>query len=138
MSPDEVTTILSVCSPRGLLVGGQALLLPEKRNRFGVAQAMLSLAVTRAFIRREIADRGERAALKLLERVAEIANDIASVRVFLLHGVDPLEAVPTADFRTTGTLHTRRWPQIESELRAKRESLRKSLPKSKRTAARRE
>ena len=114
-------------------------LLPEKRTEAGVAQAGLSLHVVRAFIREEIATRTERAGLKLLERVADISGDIAAVRVFLLYGVEPLDAVPLEDFRTTSTLHKVRWPQIRREVGAKRESLRRLLPKSvkAKTAARR-
>src|ERR1700729_4191841 len=76
-------------------------LLPEKRTDAGIAQARLAVDVVRAFIRREVATRDERAGLKLLERVADIASDIAAVRVFLLYGIDPLKAVPLEDFRTT-------------------------------------
>ena len=104
--------------------------LPEKRTEAGVAQAGLSVDVARAFIRVEIATRTERAGLKLLERVADIAGDIAAVRGYLLYGVEPLDAVPIEDFRTTSTLHKVRWPQIRAEVGAKRESLRKVLPKS--------
>jgi len=113
-------------------------MLPEKRTEAGIAQAGLSVDVVRAFIRVEIATRSERAGLKLLERVADIAGDIAAVRVFLLFGVEPLDAVPLEDFRTTSTLHKVRWPQIRMEVGAKRESLRKVLPKSvqAKTAAR--
>ena len=100
-------------------------LLPEKRNDAGIAQARLALGVARAFIAREVAMRGERVGLKLLERIAEMATDIAAVRVFLLYGIDPLEAVPLADFRTTTALHKVRWPQILAEATRKRESTRK-------------
>jgi len=97
--------------------------LPEKRTRAGIAQAQLAVAVARACIRSEIAASGERAALKLLERVADIAMDIAAVRVFLLYAVDPLAAVPLEDFRTTSALHKQRWPQILAAVGAKRETL---------------
>jgi hypothetical protein len=97
-------------------------LLPEKRTDAGVAQAHLAVGVARAFIRQEVGTRGERVGLKLLERVAEIAGDIAAVRVFLLYGIDPLEAVPVEDFRTTSALHKVRWPQIISEVAAKRQT----------------
>src|SRR5271168_2511660 len=100
-------------------------LLPGKRTDAGIAQARLSVDVARAFIRQEIATRDERSGLKLLERVADIAGDIAAVRVFLLYGIDPLEAVPLEDFRTTSALHKVRWPQIVAEVGEKRESLRK-------------
>jgi hypothetical protein len=94
--------------------------LAEKRTAAGVAQARLAVGVVRAFVRREIADRGERSGLKLLERLATMAGDIAAVRVFLLFGIDPLEAVPLEDFRTTSTLHSKRWPQIVNAVREKR------------------
>lgn len=100
-------------------------LLAEKRNAAGIAQARLAVDVALEFIRREVATRGERVGLKLLERIAEIAADIAAVRVFLLYGVDPLRAVPLEDFRTTSALHKVRWPQIVAEVAQKRESLRK-------------
>jgi hypothetical protein len=95
-------------------------LLPGKRTDAGIAQARLAVDVAREFI-----IRGERVGLKLLERVADIAADMAAVRVFLLFGIDPLQAVPLEDFRTTSALHKVRWPQIVAEVGAKRDSLRK-------------
>ena len=106
--------------------------LPEKRTDAGVAQAKLSVDAARAYIRLEIATRGERAGLKLLERVADIARDMAAVRVFLLYGINPLEAVPLEDFRTTSALHKVRWPQILSEVAEKRATLRKLTSNSAR------
>ena len=100
-------------------------LLPEKRNEVGISQARLALGVVRAFIAREIATNGERVGLKLLERIAEMATDIAAVRVFLLYDIDPLQAVPLEQFRTTTALHKVRWPQILAEVTRKRESMRK-------------
>jgi hypothetical protein len=108
--------------------------LPEKRTDAGIAQARLAVDVTRAFIRREVAARNERVGFKLLARVADIANDIAAVRVFLLFGIDPLKAVPIEDFRTTSALHKVRWPQIVAEVTEKRESLRKLSSRSTRSA----
>lgn len=100
-------------------------LLPEKRTPAGIAQAGLAVDVVRAFIRHEVVTRDERSGLKLLERVAEIAGDMAAVRVFLLYDIDPLRSIPLEDFRTTPTLHKVRWPQIVAEVGGKRESLRK-------------
>src|ERR1700689_2368967 len=99
-------------------------LLPERRTDAGIAQARLAVDVARAFIRQEVASRDERAGLKMLERIAEIASDLGAVRVFLLFGVDPLNGVPLDDFRTTSALHKARWPQIVAEVGEKRESLR--------------
>jgi len=104
-------------------------LLAEKRTDAGIAQARLAVDVARAFIQQEIDARGERSGLKLLERVAEIAGDIAAVRVYLLHGIDPLEAVPLEDFRTTSALHRVRWPKIVAEIGEKRETLRELASK---------
>jgi hypothetical protein len=109
-------------------------LLPEKRTPAGIAQARLAVDVAREFIRREVATRGERVGLKLLERIADIAGDMAAVRVFLLYGIDPLKAVPLEDFRTTSALHKVRWPQIVAEVTRQRESLRKLSSKSSRSA----
>src|ERR1700732_1676988 len=109
-------------------------LLPEKRTAAGIAQARLAVDVAREFIRREVATRGERVGLKLLERAADIAGDIAAVRVFLLYGVDPLNGVPLDDFRTTSALHKVRWPQIVAEVGEKRESLRRLSSRSSRSA----
>jgi hypothetical protein len=109
-------------------------LLPEKRTDAGIAQARLAVGVARAFIRQEVATRDERAGLKLLERVADIAGDMAAVRVFLLYGIDPLEGVPLEDFRTTTALHKVRWPQIVAEVGEKRESLRRLSSKPSRSA----
>jgi hypothetical protein len=108
-------------------------LLLEKRTAAGIAQAELAVDVVRAFMRQELATRTERVGLKLLERIAEIAADIAAVRVFLLFGIDPLKAVPLEDFRTTTALHRVRWPQIVEEVGQKRESLRKLSPRSTRS-----
>jgi hypothetical protein len=109
-------------------------LLPEKRTDAGIAQARLAVDVAREFIRQEVATRGERVGLKLLERIADIAAEIAAVRVFLLYAIDPLQAVPLEDFRTTSALHKVRWPQIVSEVSQKRESLRKLSSTSTRSA----
>jgi hypothetical protein len=109
-------------------------LLPEKRTDAGIAQAQLAVDVARAFIRQEVATRDERGGLKLLERIADIGSDIAAVRVFLLYAIDPLNAVPLEDFRTTSALHKVRWPHIVAEVGEKRESLRKLSSRSARSA----
>ncbi len=112
-------------------------LLPEKRNDAGISQARLAVDVARALIKQEVDARGERVGLKLLERVAEIASDIAAVRVFLLYGIDPLQAVPLEEFRTTSALHKVRWPQIVAEVTERRESRRKLSSTPTRVAMRR-
>lgn len=108
--------------------------LPEKRNKVGIAQAALAIDVARACIRQTITETGERAGLKLLERVADIAAETAAVRVYLLYGIDPLAAVPLENFRTTSALHKTRWPQIVSTASAKRETLRRLTARGAKTA----
>jgi hypothetical protein len=108
--------------------------LPEKRTDAGISQARLAVDVARAFIRQQVAARNERAGLKLLERVVDIAGDIAAVRVFLLYAIDPLKGIPLEVFRTTSALHKVRWPQIVAEVGEKRESLRRLLSRSTRSA----
>jgi hypothetical protein len=81
-----------------------------------------------------VATRDERAGVKLLDRVADIASDIAAVRVFLLYGIDPLKAVPLEDFRTTSALHKVRWPQIVAKVGKQRQSLRKLSSRSTQSA----
>jgi hypothetical protein len=105
-------------------------LLPEKRTEGGLAQARLAIDVARAFVRQQLAARDERAGLRLLERIVEIARDIAAIQVFLRYGIDPLEAVPLDDFRTTPALHKRRWPKIVAEVAGRREKLRKLTARS--------
>ena len=97
-------------------------LLREKRTPGGIAQGKLAVAVARAHIRDLVRTETERVALKALERVADIAADPAAVRVFLRHGIDPLEAIPIDEFRTTPALQARRWPQIREEVARKREA----------------
>jgi len=42
--------------------------------------------------------------LRLVERIAEIASDIAAVGAYVRHVIVPLEAIPLEDFRTTSAL----------------------------------
>jgi hypothetical protein len=100
-------------------------LLAAKRTATGIAQAWLAIDVVREFIRTEIATRGERVGLKLLERVGDIATEIAAVRIFLLYGIDPLQAVPLEEFRMSTALHKVRWPQIVAEVGQRRQALQK-------------
>ena len=109
-------------------------LLAEKRNAAGVAQAQLAVAAARAFVRNEVSIRGERVSLRLLERIVDIACDIAALRVFLLYRIDPLEAVPLDAFRTTSSLHRKRWPQVLAEVGSKRTTLRRAASQMTRPA----
>jgi len=100
-------------------------LLPAKRTEAGFAQARLAIAMVAAFIRADAALQGERAALKQLDRVVAIADDYAAILVFVLYGIDVLQAVPLEAFPTTAELHRTRWPQVIARARSQRESLAK-------------
>lgn len=105
--------------------------LPGKRTPSGVAQARLAVDVMKAFMREEINRSGERAALKLLERIATLTQSSAATRVFLLYGIEPLDAAPLEDFRATAALQKTRWPQIVKAVNKKRQALKKLLSPQK-------
>lgn len=107
------------------------LLIPRKRNEMGVAQAQLAILVVGAFIQDEIRTRGERRALKLLERIVALAESPGAIRIFIAYGIDPLAAIPIEDFRTTSSLHTKRWPQVTSHISEQRERAAKLLRRAK-------
>ena len=100
-------------------------LLPAKRTEAGFARPRLAIVMVAAFIRAEAALQGERAALKQLERVEWIADDYAAILVFVLYGIDVLQAVPLEAFPTTAELHRKRWPQVIARARSQREALAK-------------
>jgi hypothetical protein len=99
-------------------------LLPDKRNRFGVAQAQLAVRVMRQHVMRVLDEpNGVRKALKLIERLADLALSEPGKRCFVDYRVDllraiPAQAVPAAEFQQ------RRWPQIRAQTFAARKALR--------------
>jgi hypothetical protein len=111
-------------------------LIPAKRTQTGVSQAMLAIDVAHAFISAEIDERGEKKALKLLERIAKIADNDGAIGVFLKYNIDALLAVPLEDFKTTTALHTQRWPQIVSALAKRRDKVRRLQSRSAKTRSR--
>ena len=74
-------------------------LIPSKRTPAGVSQAKLAIDVARASVAAEIVERGEKKALRLLERIAAIAADDGATRVFLRYGIDPLASRATRGFQ---------------------------------------
>ena len=109
------------------------ILLPSKRNRYGLAQAQLAVSVLREHLR-AFADTaaGNRQALRIAERVVELALSEPGKRCFLQHRIDVLEAIPVHDIRSTD-FRNRCWPQALQQVEARRAALRKLL-----TAARQE
>jgi hypothetical protein len=106
-------------------------LIPSKRTPAGVSQAKLAIEVARRFVAAEVAERGEKKSLNLLERLAAIANEAGATRVFLRFEIDPLLAMPIEEFRTTTALHTQRLPRIGAAIAKRREKLRQQLSRRK-------
>lgn len=105
--------ILRVIEPMDLLESRcqNLLLLPEKRNETGVAQATLAIGAARGYILETLKDAGERPALRLLERVGTLAVQKAGIHAWRTYGVEILEAVPIEAFKSP-KLASHRWPAI--------------------------
>lgn len=111
------------------------VLLPAKRDRFGVAQAQLAVQVLRRHIARVVkGTQGIGKALKLVERVAEIALSEPGKRCFIEHKVDVLKAIP-ANSIPSREFQQRRWPQLQRQVADRRAALRKLILHASRTAS---
>ncbi|MBI2754381.1 MAG: hypothetical protein HYX46_12875 [Betaproteobacteria bacterium] len=87
--------------------------LKDKQTTEGVAQARIAAQVARAFIL-EVASqgsRGQRQALRAIERIAEIARTGSGKKVIRKFGVDLLAAIP-AEAVTNRSFHEKRWPAL--------------------------
>ena len=104
------------------------VLLPAKRNRFGVAQARLAVQVMRLHITRVLAEEaaGLRKALKLVERVGEIALSEPGKRCYIEYRIDVLRAVPANSIQSTG-FQDLRWPRLRRQVAQRRSALRKLI-----------
>ena len=89
----------------------------DKQTAEGVAQVRLAVQVARDFIL-EVApqgSRGQRQALRAVERIAEIATTGSGKKVTRKFGVDLLIAVP-AKAVTSRSFHEKRWPALLRKL----------------------
>lgn len=110
------------------------VLLPSKRDRFGIAQAQLAIRVLRAHIRHVLEEAGGlRKALRLIERVGELALSEPGKRCFIEFGVDVLQAVPVKPI-SVPEFQRRRWPQLRRQVAEKRRALRALLQRAKRAS----
>jgi hypothetical protein len=88
------------------------LLIPDKRNARGVAQAHLAVKIANGFISRLVTEGASiRVIFDAIERIGQIATNKSITAVMLDYDIDVLSAVPVeqidhADFRM------KRWPQI--------------------------
>jgi hypothetical protein len=112
------------------------VLLPAKRDRFGVAQAQLAVRVLRKHIARVANDaQGVRRALKLVERVGEIASSEPGKRCYVEHKVDVLKAIPAHSIPSR-EFQERRWPQLRRQVAERRAALRKLVSQARRAGPR--
>ena len=88
------------------------LLIPEKRNAGGIAQARLGIRIANAFLSRLLDESGEtRIFFDAVERVAQIAASKRLTSVMLDHNFDILAAVPIERIENSA-FQTKRWPRI--------------------------
>jgi hypothetical protein len=107
------------------------VLLPSKRDRFGVAQAQLAVRVLRSHIRHVLEEpNGLRKALKLGERLGELALSEPGKRCFIEFRVDVLQAVPVKAIPVP-EFQRRRWPQLRRQVTERRRALRTLLDRAK-------
>jgi len=110
------------------------VLLPSKRDRFGVAQAQLAVRVLRSHIRHVLKEpSGLRKALKLVERLGELALSEPGKRCFIEFRVDVLQAVPVKAIPVP-ELQRRRWPQLRRQVTERRRALRTLLDRARQAA----
>lgn len=95
--------------------------IPGKRDRQGVAQGRLAIAVVRAFISQAHSTLQERDVFPFVEEVRRIALNKKLGRVYYEYGFDVLAAVPVELFKSREFLSTR-WPQIQALVAEQRES----------------
>jgi hypothetical protein len=100
------------------------VLLPSKRDRFGIAQAQLAVRVVRSHIRRVLQEaNGVRKGLRLVERLSELALSEPGKRCFIEFQVDVLQAIPVKSIPVP-QFRRRRWPQLRRQLTERRRALR--------------
>lgn len=92
--------------------------LPEKRGPASIAQCHLAIAVLKAYLT-EVCGLGieaqRRRGLKVVERVAELAQSDAGIYLRTEFDIDVLDAVPAERFESQ-EFREIRWPQIQSSV----------------------
>lgn len=111
------------------------ILLPSKRDRFGIAQAHLAIQVVRSHIRHVLREPdGVRKALRLVERVGELALSEPGRRCFIEHRVDVLRAIPARSIPVV-EFRQHRWPQLRRQATNKRRALRTLMQRASRASS---
>ncbi len=111
------------------------VLLPGKRNTFGVAQAKLAVEVVHAFIEHRLAD-GESPSVvfQAIKRVKKLALNASLANSAFKFGIDVLSAVPVEKIAKP-KFHERFWPDVLVKLNDKRERYRMREEKRANTKA---
>ncbi len=104
------------------------VLLPGKRDRFGIAQARLAVQVMRLHIAHVLAQdaSGLRKTLKLVERLGDLALSEPGKRCYIEYRIDVLRAVP-ANAIPSSQFQQLRWPQLRRQVTQRRAALRKLI-----------
>jgi hypothetical protein len=112
------------------------VLLPSKRDRYGIAQAGLAVQVMRLHILRLLAEpAGVRKAFKLVERIGDLALSEPGKRCFIEYRIDLLKAIPARSI-SDPQFQKLRWPQLQAQVREKRKVLRALIERASRRASR--
>lgn len=100
---------------------------PQKRTAEGIEQARLSTEIVKAFIGQLLKGNRERDALKIVERIAHVAESDAANFSFSVLDVDVLNSIPVEQFTST-EFKTIRVPQLQLHIADRRRRFSLLLP----------
>jgi hypothetical protein len=102
--PTRPNTSFLVMNPADCLVSRLENLrkLADKRNEVGAWQAAISVRVCRAYIAALLVREQEPEAVTVATRVLRLSSTAPGLQAFRIYGVDALQAIPIAAFRSPG------------------------------------
>ncbi len=96
--------------------------LPGYETPHAIGQMKLSVQCARAFLAEVLRGGGTRSVLSFSEKIYHFCHDdIHGIRVTARFGVDPFDAVSSADERLPEKFRRLRYPQMKQRLDAKRQ-----------------
>jgi hypothetical protein len=101
--------------------------LPSKRTPQGYAQLRSAVAVCQAYIARLLGGNDEREAIRLANRVFDLALTDGAKRVYLGHDIDLLEAIPPISLFLTDSFREENHPRRCQEIADRRDRYRRFL-----------
>lgn len=128
--PTRPNTSFLVMNPADCLVSRFENLrkLADKRNEAGAWQAAISVLVCRAYIEALIAREQEQEAVVVATRVLRLTSTAPGLQAFRIYGVDALQAIPIAAFRSPGFCE-QQYPRMLKRIAVLREAY-KAPPRS--------